>query len=200
MDYREIIERAPLPILVTQDGRIAYANRAFHDVMAWAGYPSDRVHGLDLSRLVAPEEREASRDNIARLLADPAPLHRNISRTLQDARGIRYNALISVARVDWEGSPALEAAFVLLGPKEPAAQGADTDWAQDFRRQALTALTVKERQIAQLVAAGYSTDNIRAHLGVKDSTVRSHLKAIFLKTQTHSRADLTRFLMGFRKR
>ena len=196
MDYREIIDRAPLPIMITQDGRIAYANSAFSEVVVWAGYEAKTVTGGKLDLLVAPEEREESRANIERMLMDPEPVHRNISRTLQDAKGNRYNALISVARVSWDGRPALEASFVLLGPREP--EGGDDAWTQDARRRGLTALTPKERQVARLVASGYSTDNIRAHLGVKDSTVRSHLKAIFRKTRTHSRAELTRFLMGFR--
>ncbi len=202
MDFQEIFEKAPIPIMVIQQGRIVYANSVFLDIMAWAGHPSalEDVSGSDLSLLVAPEEREASRQSIARLLASPEPVQRNISRTLIDAAGNRFDALISVSRIPWDGATALEASFVLLGPRDLTSSSLPPDprWSHDFRRSALMSLTPRERRVAELVAAGYSTDNIGAHLGVKESTVRSHLKSIFRKTGTHSRLELTRFFIGAR--
>ncbi len=204
MDYAEIFLKAPMPIMVIQDGIIVYANPAFLEIMEWAGYAGtlESVQGLELFQLVAPEERVASRKNVGRLLSAADPVHRNISRTLVDAKGRRYDALVSVSQIEWEDQPALEASFVLLGRKDLGVgeTAAAARFDRDHRRSALEALTPKEREVAELVAAGYSTDNIRAHLGVKDSTVRSHIKAIFRKTDTHSRAALTRFFIGVRVR
>ena len=135
-------------------------------------------------------------------MRDEAPVQRNITRTLVDAQGKRYAALISTSQITWNNRSALTASFVLLGPKEPNVTdiNAPGRQARDHRRQVLELLTPKERQITQLIASGYTTANICAHLEIQESTARSHIKAIFRKTGTHSRAELTRLVIGFRPR
>jgi DNA-binding NarL/FixJ family response regulator len=59
--------------------------------------------------------------------------------------------------------------------------GADDAW---------RSLTKREKQIAGLVAHGFSNDEIAARLGIKSSTVNAHLRNIYDKLQVHSRAEL----------
>lgn len=206
MDHQAILENAPLPILIVQDLKIVYANQAFLEVAAQYGYAFtvESVQGLSLMQLVAHDEREASQDNIQRLLTDDKKIHRNVPRKLLDARGGQHSALISTSRVQWEGGPALVASFVILGLEFPSAEypaavaeGKKTR-TLDQRAAALQRLTSREQQVAHLVASGYATDNIAALLGVEESTVRSHIKSIFKKTNTRSRIELTRLLIGFK--
>ncbi len=202
MDHREILDHAPLPILVIQDLQVVYANRAFLDVATEYGYDftAENVVGLPLMELVAPEEREASRANIARLLGDEKDVHRNVPRKLVDARGGLHSALISTSRIQWRSAPALVASFVILGLEFPSGEypAAGGRRILDKRTIALKRLSPREQQVAQLVGSGYSTDNIAAMLGIEESTVRSHVKAIFKKTGTRSRIELTRLLIGFK--
>lgn len=203
MDHQAILENAPLPILIVQDLKIVYANQAFFDATSHYGYnfTAESVQGLPLMQLVAPEERDASRENIGRMLDDAKKVHRNVPRKLIDAQGGKHSALISTSRIEWHGAPALVASFVILGldfPSDeyPALNGAKTS--VDQRTSALQKLTSREQQVAHLVASGYATDNIAALLGVEESTVRSHIKSIFKKTSTRSRIELTRLLLGFK--
>lgn len=51
-------------------------------------------------------------------------------------------------------------------------------------------LTEKEREIAVMLASGLSNDEIRDCLVVSESTVRTHLRNMRKKTETHSRTEL----------
>ena len=51
-------------------------------------------------------------------------------------------------------------------------------------------LSKREVEILELVSAGSSNRNIAAKLGIADSTVKTHLRNIYLKTDQHTRADL----------
>lgn len=51
-------------------------------------------------------------------------------------------------------------------------------------------LSKREREIAELVAAGYSDLNIAAHLDIGESTVGTHLYRIYKRLGIHSRVEL----------
>jgi len=51
-------------------------------------------------------------------------------------------------------------------------------------------LTTRESEVASLAAQGYSMVNISAKLGVKESTVHSHMKRIYEKLGVANRAEL----------
>jgi PAS domain S-box-containing protein len=203
MDHQAILDNAPLPILITQDLEIVYANQAFLDVAENYGYglTSESVQRLSLMQFIASDEREASQHNIARLLVDDKKVHRNMPRKIVDAQGGQHSVLVSTSLIQWHDRPALVASFVILGLEFPSGEYAAIDGKRrslDQRTNSLQRLTTREQQVAHLVASGYSTDNIAALLDVEESTVRSHIKAIFKKTKTRSRIELTRLIIGFK--
>jgi DNA-binding CsgD family transcriptional regulator len=58
-------------------------------------------------------------------------------------------------------------------------------------------LGAAESRVARLAAEGYTVLNISARLGVSESTVRTHLRRVYLKLGVHGRAELaTRMLRG----
>ena len=58
-------------------------------------------------------------------------------------------------------------------------------------------LTQREADVALLLAAGHDLIGVAAQLGLSHSTVRSHLKRVFDKTDVHSQAALLALLRGF---
>ena len=69
------------------------------------------------------------------------------------------------------------------------------DIADPLILQATHDLTRTEAVVASKLVDGYSLEEIAEELGVELSTARSHLKRIFLKTNTHRQSDLVRVLM-----
>lgn len=50
------------------------------------------------------------------------------------------------------------------------------------------ALSLREKEILELVAAGYTSPEIAAHIKISSQTVTTHMKNIYRKLQVHSRA------------
>ena len=55
-----------------------------------------------------------------------------------------------------------------------------------------TRLSARERQIAQLLASGYSTVNAAAILSLSENTIRTYVRRLYRKLEITNRADLTR--------
>ncbi|HEY0194067.1 MAG TPA: helix-turn-helix transcriptional regulator [Kofleriaceae bacterium] len=53
-------------------------------------------------------------------------------------------------------------------------------------------LSTRERQIAQLLANGYSTVNAAAILSLSENTIRTYVRRLYRKLEITNRADLTR--------
>ncbi|HEX3761637.1 MAG TPA: helix-turn-helix transcriptional regulator [Kofleriaceae bacterium] len=55
-----------------------------------------------------------------------------------------------------------------------------------------TKLSTREREIAQLLATGYSTVNAAAMLSLSENTIRTYVRRLYRKLEITNRADLTR--------
>lgn len=75
-----------------------------------------------------------------------------------------------------------------MGVESPA--NADKPSIPEVPDEALTGLSVRERQVARMFAAAASPKQIAAALGVSEATVRNHLKAIYRKFGVHSQLEL----------
>ena len=51
-------------------------------------------------------------------------------------------------------------------------------------------LSRREVEILELVSSGFTNQDISMKLGITISTVKTHLRNIFLKTDQHTRANL----------
>lgn len=206
MDYEDVLSNAPLPILIYQDGRIVYCNKAGIDLFRYSGYEIDleQLSGMDPFSFIVPEERAEAKAQIRAMLEEDEPL-RNVPRTAVDAQGHRVETLMSATRTDWKGRPAVELSYTILGlysiqhpePRpHPAASGVASS--RDARKITLEPLTPRERAVAMHIAEGRTTAGIIELMNIKESTLRSYIKAIYRKTGTHSRTELTRVIMGHR--
>ncbi|MBK9518623.1 MAG: hypothetical protein IPO09_14980 [Anaeromyxobacter sp.] len=88
-----------------------------------------------------------------------------------------------VARRFTEGGQAL----VLLAFTPTPTVPANTS---DLHRSASASLSPAERNVALLASEGFAVTNMAARLGVGESTVRTHLRRLYLKLGVHSRAQL----------
>ena len=76
----------------------------------------------------------------------------------------------------------------------------DEDELLDVRTKAgvadLSALTPRQREIAELVAEGLSNPQIAERLQLRPRTVTSHLEQVFAKLDIRSRTELTRLIVS----
>jgi DNA-binding CsgD family transcriptional regulator len=90
------------------------------------------------------------------------------------------------------GAPAGAGAVTLLF-LDGAARAPSPAAAERFR--SLFDLTPAELAVALMVAEDRSLPQVAAALGIAPSTARTHVKSLFLKTETHSQAALSRLLV-----
>ena len=93
------------------------------------------------------------------------------------------DAVRRVADGDAVFSPRL-AGFVLDAFREGARVGDDAE---------LETLTLREREVLQLIARGYKYKEIAARLHLSIKTVEAHVSSVLRKLQLSSRAELTRW-------
>lgn len=200
MDFREVFEQAPVPILIVQGGRIVHCNAAAYGVFRFLGYEAsdERIVDIDTLMVVAPEEREEVRRNMERILG-AGQTFRNIPRTLVDSEGNRIATLVSAGPCAWEGQPGQEVSFIILG-LGPASEygGRARAGLPDARAGLFKALTPQEGRVALLLAEGHDTAEIGRRLGIQVSTLRGYIKSIYLKLEVHSRSELVRRVLGHR--
>lgn len=85
-------------MVILDNGRVHYANQAFHTLL---GYAPHEMDGLDFFSLVAPHDRPAFQAHLATLLLDPTSKTTR-KTTIQRHDGTTFTANLSIAKVDHE--------------------------------------------------------------------------------------------------
>ena len=103
--FRQLAIAMPDAVLVGQNGKNVYANPAAARMLGFA-QPEELV-GLDVLAIIAPEHHEIARLQMRRLLSGEklAPVEDSFVRR----NGSVFPVEISVERIMWKGSPALQA-------------------------------------------------------------------------------------------
>jgi DNA-binding CsgD family transcriptional regulator len=173
-------------ILVTADGEAIYRNPA-------ADHLLERRHGLRLegTRLVAasPADRRLLSETIARAAQNDPARGAALPSVLTMAGASPMPPVVVVVRA--AGQVFTREAGVRRGLVMIAIRGshAGHDPATCvFSRQ--YELTTAQARVSALVFAGQSLSTISQSLNLSENTVRSHLKQIFQKTDTHGQMEL----------
>jgi DNA-binding CsgD family transcriptional regulator len=174
-------------IIVNAKGRVVNMNTAAEQIII-AG------DGLTASRFLLDAVRPAEGKLLRRLVASALQAPQNLTaspggvmRISRRSSCAPYEVLVApisaaTLRLDFDGP--LAAVFV----RDPEARViTPTD-----RLQSLYALTGAEARLMQALLAGDTLDTIAERVGVSRETLRSQLKAVFLKTGTSSQIELIR--------
>jgi DNA-binding CsgD family transcriptional regulator len=174
-------------IVVNTKGRVVYMNTAAEQIII-AG------DGLTASSFLLDAVRPGEGKLLRQLVASALQVPRNLTASPGGVMRISrrsgcapYEVLVApisaaTLRLDFDGP--LAAVFV----RDPEARVVTpTD-----RLQSLYALTGAEARLMQALLAGDTLDTIAERVGVSRETLRSQLKAVFLKTGTSSQIELIR--------
>lgn len=157
---------------------------------------AERLIGVDL-KLTAGRLATSSRESsaaldraLSALLIDPVPRGAmppvTIKRTVEGKRPLLACAM-RLPKVTADVFGAARAAVVIMDlERRPAPPEAVLRSTFD--------LTPTQARLANLIAAGHSLEDAAEALGLSRETSRSHLKAVFAKTDTHRQAELTAML------
>jgi DNA-binding CsgD family transcriptional regulator len=105
-------------------------------------------------------------------------------------RGSRLPLIVRSLRLEHQDEPSLNSAGALL-------LLFDLEVCLEIQRETISeafGLTQAEADLAAGMVLGKSLSEIAVARGIKIGTVRAHLKAIFLKTNTHGQAEVVRLL------
>jgi len=192
-DLMGILLQSIVPLVVLRGQTLVYANEAAYHSLGLD--PSHSVLGMDGFRFVHPSEHETVRAGLSELLTNKQSVM-GVPRLLIDSAGSTVRVVGSVTPVDWEGEPSVAITYMVLQDQSDQ----DTKDGGGGRAPApaidLGSLSPRERQVALLVAQGFSVQNIAALLRIRRETVRTHIKAVYRKTRTHTRVELTRLMLG----
>lgn len=131
--------------------------------------------------------RAAFRDAAARFSVQERPL----------AEALCWAELSELAEGDERATAASRARtlFLALGATHRAARLAAPPSAPPKPSHDGLALSAREREIAQLVSEGLSSQEIGRRLFISPRTVTTHLNNVYQRLSIHSRAELTRYLL-----
>jgi DNA-binding CsgD family transcriptional regulator/PAS domain-containing protein len=185
----ELLDRNPAAVLLlTEQGRIAYANQ-----------PACALHaqrdGLVLSDGVALANKldnEKLKGLIARALSDISRSDAGGAMRAVRPSGKRpYTIFVSPLSRRYPALSALRPAVCVMIIDPESAPGLPL-----ARLRALLGLTESEARLAALLAAGNDLRAAAALLGITYGTARTRLAAIFQKTDTRRQTELVRLLLA----
>ena len=185
-----LVEASAVPAAVVDtSGRLIVSNERFDEILQTNALER-RPNGA-----IAADSREATRSMVRRL--------RDIARSGPDESEARVDATASVVldarpgdRTTVVGNPVrvsrCDEPCVLLSVYAP-----DMDHSIDEELlEQLYGLTPTESQTAARLAEGMSVKDIAQHRRCSTSTVRTHVKRILQKTDTHRQVDLVRRILS----
>jgi DNA-binding CsgD family transcriptional regulator len=166
--------------------RVSPIAAALSDALVGA-YAADRrgqpEEGCDL--VLTPTGRVELASRSAQALADDEGAREALKRWVRevDAGGASAPVICGMA-LRWTRLHASDRVRYLL----------HLDRAAPVRLGAVTDLSPTQRSVAELACAGLTAPEIGAQLSIKPSTIRAHLKAIYMRLEVSSRAELARAL------
>ena len=177
--FRTSFERAPIGMaLVALDGSWLEVNRAFCEFL---GYSEDELCRTTWQALTYPDDLHADRASVEAMLAG------RIDGYTMEKRYVRKSGEIVIGRlsVALVRAPDGEPAYFIsqlegLAPGLPASAEVPAE---------PIALTNRQLEILQLLAAGRSTEQIADELFLSKTTVRNHIHLLHVALDAHSQLE-----------
>jgi DNA-binding CsgD family transcriptional regulator len=158
-----------------------------------ARHPARGEFTVPVWDLVSSAERAAARSHMAQLEADIEIARRELHIARADLKRI-HETLQSSAGTPFHSIRQSMATGRAAGALDDAAGTASV-----MRHQAcasVASLTIRQRQVLDLVLAGHPSKNIAADLGISQRTVDNHRAAIMRKTGSKSMPALVRTVLA----
>jgi DNA-binding CsgD family transcriptional regulator len=138
-----------------------------------------RTTGRRFTSLFAPEAVNGARDQFARKMLGAAEPSR-CRTSLIAKNGARIPAELFVVSLRRSGRP-VGVLAIALPVDEPRGEGERQTTGPD--------LTPRQHDVLRLLADGRTTDEIAAHLGIAQETVRNHIRTLLRQLRVRTRTE-----------
>jgi PAS domain S-box-containing protein len=164
----DALERLPLPVYTLGlDGTVTWLNPAGEALVG------DAV-GQHMTSVLSPESRRVAQDAVARKVVGHEPATEYEAVLLQ-RDGTRL--LVEISSVPLESDGRIVGIFGIAVPEH------------ELPPVKTTELTPRQAEILRLLAAGRSTHQMAAQLGLSIDTIRNHVRDLLKRLGVHSRLE-----------
>jgi PAS domain S-box-containing protein len=183
------IELSPIATVITNprlpDNPIVAVNPAF---CALTGYAREEVVGRNCRFLAGPETEASARAGLREAIAAARPVLTEMLNYRRDGTRFRNAVMISPLF-----GPTGELAY-FLGSQMEVVEGAQPSSTSRRQRaqQAVSKLTLRQRQVLMQMARGRRNKQIAPALGISERTVKMHRAGLLAKLGVASSADAVR--------
>jgi DNA-binding CsgD family transcriptional regulator/tetratricopeptide (TPR) repeat protein len=191
LGLREEVERLDARLQPVAHRHVAAGSATFITFGSGLRYSGRAAAFLgDLDRAVAQLERAADDNARCGVLPMSIAVRQELAEVL-----VRRNAGTDLDRARRLASAVLEEAS-RLGMRPYAARASQLLRGMPRRRLRSDALTAREFEVAEMVAAGLTNRQLAVRLGISERTVENHLDHIFTKLAVGSRAQVAAWFAG----
>ena len=181
------IHKSPIATIITDqrqpDNPIIEANEPF---ILLTGYPREEILGRNCRFLVGRGTEPEARTALREAVANGQPIVVELTNYKKDGRAFRNAVMIAPLR-DRTGN------VVLFVGSQMDVSAADAGGLRRERaRKQVAALTPRQREILELMAAGYRNKQIGGVLGIEEKTVKMHRARLIDALAAKSSADAIR--------
>jgi len=166
-----VLEKITLPaILIDRSGRVRWQNRACIELLG-------DHRGAPYADLIAPDYRRESLERFTGFIFG-ADISNDFELAANGASGLRIRVAVTTVPI-CDDDRRVVAILTIAKDSFPE------------RRSSAIArpLPTRQRQTLQLLAAGRSTNEIAAELGVSRETARNHIRGLLRSLEVHSRLE-----------
>lgn len=182
--FNTLMEYSSDGVFIYQDDKLSYVNKKFCDFVS---YSKRELIGMNLVNIVYKDDIHLVVDKMSRLLKG---IHKDIQTEFRAISGDQniINFILSGSAISVKGKKSI------VGTIKIKQEDSDNGFVP---QKCDINVTLREKEILQLICKGYSNSEIAKKLNISDRTVEGHRANLLNKTECKNTASLAIFAVRY---